>query len=94
MKIRNWFGGALVLSALSLAIAGGAWAQSRERGYGSSSGTYGSGQESGYGKKEKKLTPPSKSGSEGSMGVCTPESCPSPAPKSLTGRPSAPVTSK
>jgi hypothetical protein len=97
MKTRNWFGGALVLSAaLCLAMAGGASAQSQERGYGSGSGTYGSGQQSGYGsKKEKKLTSPSKSGSEGSMGVCTPESCPSSkAPKSSTRRTPEPETSK
>ena len=97
MKTKKWFGGALVLSAaLSLAMAGGAWAQSQERGYGSGSGSYGSGQESGYGsKKDKKLTPPSKSESEGSMGVCTPQSCPSSkTPKSSSGRTSEPETSK
>ena len=72
MKTINWFGGALVLSAcLSLAMAGGAWAQSQERGSGSGSGSYGS--EQGYQKGKKQASP---SGSEGSMGICTPESCP------------------
>ena len=83
MKTKKWFGGALVLSAaLSLAMAGGAWAQSQERGYGSGSGSYGSEPESGYGsQKDKKQTPPSKSESQGSMGVCTPN--PAPALKHL-----------
>jgi hypothetical protein len=96
MKKKDWFGGALVLSAaLSLAMAGGAWAQSQERGYGSGSGSYGSGQESGYSKKAKKLNAPSKSESEGSTGICTPQSCPGPkTPKSATGRTPEPETSR
>jgi hypothetical protein len=96
MKTKKWFGGALVLSAaLSLAMAGGAWAQSQERGSGSGAGGYGS--EQGYGsQKVKKQTPPSKSESQGSMGVCTPQSCPggSKTPKSSSGRTPEGETSK
>ena len=98
MKTKKWFGGALVLSAaLSLAMAGGAWAQSQERGSGSGSGGYGSEPGSGYGsQKVKKQTPPSKSESQGSMGVCTPQSCPggSKTPKSSSGRTPEAETSK
>jgi hypothetical protein len=95
MDTKKWFGGALVLSAaLSLAIVGGAWAQSsQEKGYGGgSSSSYGS--EPGY-QKGKKMTPPAKSGNESSMGVCTPQSCPgSKKPKSSTGRTPEPDTTK
>jgi hypothetical protein len=68
MNTKIWLGGTITLSlVMSLALAGGALAQSQERGYGSGSGSYGS--ESGYQKGKK-------SGSEGSLGICTPESCP------------------
>jgi hypothetical protein len=95
MSIKKWFGGALVLSAaLSLALAGGAWAQYQERGYGSGSSSYGSSPGTGSGsQKDKKLSPPAKSESGGSMGICTPQSCPQ-KPKPATGRPSEPETSK
>jgi hypothetical protein len=95
MSKKSWLGGALVLSAaLILALAGGVWAQSQERGYGSGSGSYGSDQGTGSGyQKDKKLTPPAKCDSEGPMGVCAPKSS-TKKPKPPTSRYPEPETSK
>jgi hypothetical protein len=92
MNSKNWLGGAVVLSAaLSLALAGGVWAQSQERG----SGSYGSGQGTGSGsQKDKKQSPPAKCQSEGPIGVCAPTKSASPKTKPSTGGTSATETSK
>jgi hypothetical protein len=96
MSTKKWFGGAVVLSAaLSLALAGGVYAQSQERGYGSGSGAYGSGQGTGSGsQKNKKISPPAKCESKGPVGVCAPTKSASPKTTPSTGGPSGPETSK
>jgi hypothetical protein len=93
MNTKSFFSGALVLSAaLSLAIAGGAWAQSQERGSGKASRSYGSGQGTGsqYGKQQ---TPPAGCNMDGPVGVCAPPAA-SKKPKPSKSRTSEPETSK
>jgi hypothetical protein len=91
MSNKKWFGGAVVLSAiLSLALAGSAWAQSKEVVSGTgSSGGYGSGSQ-----KDKKVSPPAKCESSGPVGVCAPGKTATPKAKPATGGTSAPETSK
>ena len=95
MNTKAWLGGALVLSAaLSLAIAGGAWAQSQEHGYGKDAGSYGSGQGTGSGSQYgKQQTPPAGCKSEGPMGVSHAPAA-SKKPKPATTRTPEPETSK
>ena len=95
MNTKSWLSGALVLSAaLSLAIAGGAWAQSQERGSGKDSGSYGSGQGTGSGSQYgKQQTPPAGCKTDGPVGVCAPPAA-SKKPKPSTSRTPEPETSK
>jgi hypothetical protein len=88
MKTKKWFGGALVLSAaLSLAISGGAWAQSQERGSGKASGSYGSSQGTGSGSQYgKQQTPQSGCKADDPTGVCAPPAA-SKKTKPSTSRP-------
>lgn len=95
MSTKKWFSGALVLSvALSLVIAGGAWAQYQERGSGKASGSYGSGQETGSGSKYgKQQTPQSGCKTDDPYGVCAPPAA-AKKTKPSTSRPSDQGTSK
>jgi hypothetical protein len=76
MNTKKWLGSTFILSLImSLALAGGAWAQPQESGYGSGSGRYGSESGSQKGKRQ--------TGSD--MGICTPESCPGTAKRQGSG---------